>query len=126
MDPRWGRAGRPLALAVCGVNLIASLALSGCGTSPRARSQSLALLGAGVALGGSTMWVVGEQRAQPGALPTAGLIVVAAGVVGMIAAGGWMAAQVACTADPDCSETEECREIPAPPGGVPYKQCTPR
>ena len=116
---------RPVALVVCGANLVVSLGASGCATG-RGGPRSLALASAGVALGGSAMWVAGEQRSQPGALPAAGLIVVAAGVVGMIAAGGWMAAQVACTADPDCSETEECREIPAPPGGVPYKQCTPR
>jgi Na+/melibiose symporter-like transporter len=120
-----GKRRRPVALALCGVSLVASLVVPGCATS-RGRPQSLALAGAGVALGGSAMWVVGEQRAQPGSLPTVGLLVVAAGVIGMIAAGGWMAAQVACNADPDCNDTEECREIPAPPGGVPYKQCTPR
>ena len=110
---------------VAAAALAASAAVGGCATS-RARPQSLALLGAGVALGGAGLWVAGELRSQPGVLPTVGLVVVAVGVVGMIAAGGWMAAQVACTADPDCSESEECREIPAPPGGVPYKQCTPR
>ncbi len=32
----------------------------------------------------------------------------------------------ACDVDPDCDEDEQCREIPAPPGGVPYKQCMTR
>jgi len=124
MGPR--KVCGPLTLAVCGANLVASLATPGCATSSRARPQTLALVGAGVALGGSALWVAGEERSQSGSLPTVGLIVVAAGVASMIAAGGWMAAQVACTADPDCSDTEECREIPAPPGGIPYKQCSPR
>ena len=51
---------------------------------------------------------------------------VAVGIAAMVAAGGWIAAQVSCQADPDCEGSEECREIPAPPGGIPYKQCMPR
>ena len=51
-------------------------------------------------------------------------------VVGRLAAGsragGWMAARRRCEADPDCPEEEQCREVPAPPGGIPYKQCIPR
>ena len=27
---------------------------------------------------------------------------------------------------PDCPDEEQCREVPAPPGGIPYKQCIPR
>ena len=84
------------------------------------------MVGAAVAVAGSGMWVVGERRSDPGTLPAIGLGVVAAGIVGMISSGVWMAAQVSCQADPDCLESEECREIPAPPGGVPYKQCSPR
>ena len=99
----------------------------GCGTSTNhRRPRTLAMIGAAVALGGSGVWAVGERRADPGSVPTVGLGIVAAGVVGMIASGAWMAAQVSCQADPDCLESEECREIPAPPGGVPYKQCSPR
>ena len=51
---------------------------------------------------------------------------VVVGVAAIVAAGGWMAVQVACNVDPDCDEEEQCREIPAPPGGVPYKQCMAR
>jgi hypothetical protein len=51
---------------------------------------------------------------------------VAAGVALAIAAGGWMAGAVGCDADPDCDDAEQCREVPAPPGGIPYKQCVPR
>jgi len=59
-------------------------------------------------------------------LVTAGFVTVAAGLVAIVAAGGWIALAVSCDADPDCDEEEQCREIPAPPGGVPYKQCMPR
>jgi hypothetical protein len=55
-----------------------------------------------------------------------GFVGVAAGLVAIVVAGGWMAAKVACNVDPDCDENELCREIPAPPGGIPYKQCMAR
>ena len=106
--------------------LMSVCASAGCGTSNHRRPRTLAMIGAAVALGGSGVWAFGERRADPGNLPAVGLGVVAAGVAGMIASGIWMAAQVSCQADPDCLESEECREIPAPPGGVPYKQCSPR
>jgi len=99
---------------------------SGCATSNHGRPRALALASAAVALGGSGVWVAGERRAEPGSMPAVGLGIVAVGIAGMIASGAWMAAQVSCQADPDCLESEECREIPAPPGGVPYKQCSPR
>jgi hypothetical protein len=77
-------------------------------------------------VGGSTAWVVGERSNQPGSLPAVGLVTAAVGMAAAVAAGCWIAARVACQSDPDCDESEECREIPAPPGGVPYKQCMPR
>jgi hypothetical protein len=108
--------------------LLLSLSLSagGCATSHHRRPRTLGFVGAGTAIAGSGLWVVGQQRADPGDIPTIGLGVVAAGIVAMVVAGGWIAAEVACQADPDCEDSEECREIPAPPGGVPYKQCMPR
>lgn len=99
---------------------------SGCSSTQHRRPRNLAIAGAAAALGGSAVWVVGERRSDPGYVPAVGLAVVAAGVVAMVAAGAWVAAEVSCQTDPDCEETEECREIPAPPGGVPYKQCMPR
>ena len=98
----------------------------GCASSQHRRPRNLGLAGGLAALGGSVTWVVGEQRSEPGYVPAIGLAAVAVGVVAMVAAGAWIAAEVACQTDPDCEETEECREIPAPPGGVPYKQCMPR
>jgi hypothetical protein len=120
------QGGGVRALAGALAVLLVVCASAGCGTSNHRRPRTLAMIGAAVALGGSGVWAFGERRADPGTVPAVGLGIVAAGVVGMIASGAWMAAQVACQADPDCLESEECREIPAPPGGVPYKQCSPR
>jgi hypothetical protein len=110
------------------VTLPVSLMFSpGCATNHyHRRPRTLGFLGASAAVVGSGVWVVGEQRSNPGYVPAVGLGLVAVGIVAMIAAGGWIAAEVRCDADPDCEETEECREIPAPPGGVPYKQCMTR
>jgi hypothetical protein len=101
-------------------------ACGGCATTHHRRPRSLGFAGAAVAMVGSGLWAVGERRADPGPVPAIGLGVVAVGIVAMVAAGGWIAAEVTCKADPDCEDSEECREIPAPPGGVPYKQCMPR
>lgn len=120
--PRRGRA-----LACLAVLLGALAPGAGCATTAHHfQPRALAFAGGGLALAGSGLWLAGENRAQPGALPAVGLSAVAVGVVAMIAAGAWMAAEVSCQTDPDCAEDEECREIPAPPGGVPYKQCVPR
>ena len=103
-------------------------AFGGCVTSSRQHRapRILAAVGAGLAVGGSTVWIAGEQRSDGGRYPAIGLTTVAVGVAAMIVSGAWIASEVACSADPDCDEAEECREIPAPPGGVPYKQCMPR
>ena len=75
--------------------------------------------------GGGATWVTGERYDQR-TPTTVGFALVAAGVAAAIAAGGWMAAAVGCDADPDCDDVDQCREVPAPPGGIPYKQCVPR
>lgn len=101
----------------------------GSGACAGARFRGPARLGTAAALtvvAGSTVWVVGERASQPGNVPAVGLVTAAVGMAAAVAAGCWMAARVACQSDPDCDELEECREIPAPPGGVPYKQCMPR
>ena len=85
-----------------------------------------------VAAGGGGAWSAGEMKDANGrdtasaTLIGTGFIAVAAGLAAIVVAGAWMAARVACQADPDCADEEQCREIPAPPGGVPYKQCIPR
>jgi len=124
LDGRRGGLARLMGMLAM---LATALQGSGCATtSHHARPRALAFVGGGLALAGSTVWLVGENRERAGNLPTIGLSTVAVGVAAMIASGIWMAAEVTCQTDPDCAEYEECREIPAPPGGVPYKQCVPR
>jgi hypothetical protein len=100
------------------------LLIGGCAGRYRG-PRSLATLGVVLTAGGGTSWVIGEQYDRRSAT-TVGFTLVAAGVAAVIAAGGWMASTVACDADPDCDDIDQCREVPAPPGGIPYKQCVPR
>jgi peptidoglycan/LPS O-acetylase OafA/YrhL len=101
-------------------------ALSACATAHHRRPRTLAFVGAAAAVVGGGLWVQGERRSGSGTVPDIGLGLVAAGIVAMVVAGGWIAAEVSCQVDPDCEDTEECREIPAPAGGIPYKQCMAR
>jgi hypothetical protein len=121
---------------VCPFALALALALSasssaGC-LGRHAGPRTLAGLGALAVGAGSVAWASGESLESGGhagasrALVSGGFVSVAVGLAAIVAAGGWMAAGVACEADPDCPEEETCREVPAPPGGVPYKQCVPR
>jgi hypothetical protein len=109
------------------VSLAALLLVGGC-SGRYAAPRTLAALGSLAVVGGSATWAAGEtlDKDRNAALVTAGFVTVAAGIAAIVAAGGWMAVSVACTGDPDCDEDEQCREIPAPPGGVPYNQCMSR
>lgn len=98
--------------------------LSGCAGRHRG-ARTLGAVGTALVVGGGTAWAVGERRDNEGAVG-GGFVALAAGLAAVVAAGGWMAATIACRSDADCDETEACREVPAPPGGVPYAQCTPR
>jgi len=82
--------------------------------------RSLAALGAVLVGGGGATWISGERSDQR-ATATAGFAIVALGLVAVIASGGWMANDIACSADPDCDEAEQCREVPAPPGWDPVQ-----
>jgi hypothetical protein len=115
---------------LAGIAAVALLA-AGC-TGLHAGPRLLASAGAVAVAGGSGVWAGGEQL-QGGSHDSAarpmvdvGFVTVVVGLAAIVAAGGWMAASVACEADPDCPEEEQCREVPAPPGGIPYKQCIPR
>lgn len=115
--------------AIVIATLLVLMGTGGCaGRYPGPRT--LAALGTLAVVGGSVSWATGEGLdGRPGtsrAMVNAGFASVAVGLAAIVAAGGWMAASVGCTADPDCNEEEQCREIPAPPGGIPYKQCMPR
>jgi hypothetical protein len=89
---------------------------------PYAGPKTLAAIGAGLLAVGGTTWVVGDHQNRNG-IATAGMVTTALGAVAAFAAGGWLAIGVACTEDPDCPRGDECREILAPPGGVPFHQC---
>jgi hypothetical protein len=103
---------------------IAVLLGAGC-ARPYAGPKTLAALGVGLLAAGGSTWVVGERQDRH-ALAVTGLVTTALGAAAVFAAGGWLAVGVACSEDPDCPSTHECREISTRPGGVPYRQCMPR
>jgi hypothetical protein len=116
------RRVRAPALALAGL-----LAIAGCAGRHVGPRILAGIGGAAVAAGGGA-WAAGENVSGGASAPltNAGFATVVAGLAAIVAAGGWMAVSVACVADPDCPEEEQCREVPAPPGGVPYRQCVPR
>lgn len=103
-----------------------ALALAGCLAGGCARGytgpKTLAAIGSALLVGGGTTWVVGARRDQD-RTANIGIITTALGAAAVIGAAGWYAASTACEEDPDCPRGEECKEIPALPGRVPYKQC---
>jgi len=121
--------GRSAAVACVGA-LACALAFGSACAGRFAGPRTLAGLGTAAVVAGSGTWAAGEGLERNGraggALVTTGFIGVATGVAAIVVAGGWMALSVSCNVDPDCAEDEQCREIPAPPGGVPYKQCMSR
>jgi hypothetical protein len=117
--------GRTVSKRAIVVTALASLlAFGGC-SGRFAGPRTLAAIGSLAIVGGGASWAAGETLDTPRdtALVNTGFVAVAAGVAAIVVAGGWMATAVSCNADPDCAEDEQCREVPAPPGGVPYKQC---
>jgi hypothetical protein len=122
------RSAAATALAIAIVVAVATTGCRGLYSGPR----TVASLGAFAIVAGTAAWTAGERLeggssdnvARP--LVSAGFVTVLAGLAAIVVAGGWIAASVACDADPDCADEEQCREVPAPPGGIPYKQCIPR
>jgi len=100
--------------------LVGGLA-AGC-ARPYVGPKTLAAIGAVLLVGGGTTWVVGERKNQSGTADF-GLVSAAVGAAAVLGAAGWLAASVSCEEDPDCPRGEECKEVPALPGRVPYKQC---
>ena len=101
------------------------LTLGGGCARPYQTPKTLAASGVGLLATGATLWVVGE-RGDRGGLTNTGVVMTAAGAVAAFAAGGWMAAATGCHTDPDCPESEVCKEVPAAAGREPYRQCVPR
>jgi hypothetical protein len=105
--------------------LVLLLSLSAGCARPYAGPKTLAAIGAGLVIGGSGTWAFAERADQRGLVAPA-FVTTVIGAAVVVAAGGWLAASIGCRADPDCPENEECREVPAPPGGIPYRQCVSR
>jgi putative Ca2+/H+ antiporter (TMEM165/GDT1 family) len=108
-------------------SILATLCLAiaaGC-ARPYRGSKTLGALGVGLLATSAALWVVGE-RGDRDQLAKVGAISSAAGTALVIGAGAWLAASATCNVDPDCPDDEVCREIPAPPGREPYRQCSPR
>lgn len=105
--------------------LLAAGALTAGCARPFAGPKTLASVGVGVLAASAGIWVAGD-RANNAGLTRAGAIGAGAGALAEIVAGTWLAASVGCRVDPDCPEAESCREIPAPPGREPFKQCLPK
>jgi hypothetical protein len=108
---------------VPGLLVLAALlvAAPACGR-PYPGPKTMAAIGTGLLLGGAAAWIIGERTGTRG-LIVPGYSVTIAGASTIAAAGGWLAASISCRADPDCPEGEVCKEIPAAPGGIPYRQC---
>ncbi len=114
----------PMRALAAAALLVTCLSAGGC-ARPYRGPKTLAGIGASVLVGSATLWAVGDRLDRR--LPArAGLVGAVVGAGLAAAAGGWLAASAGCHADPDCPEGEFCREIPAPPGREPYKQCMPR
>jgi hypothetical protein len=104
--------------------LLALALFAGC-ASPYAGPKTMAAIGSTLLVGGGTAWAVGERTNHP-AMITPGFVSTVIGTAAIIGAGAWLAATIGCQVDPDCPEGEQCREVPAPPGGIPYRQCVKR
>jgi hypothetical protein len=102
--------------------LVLSISLGAGCAHPYPGPKTLAAVGTALLVVGGTSWVVGE-RTNRSAFIGPGVVTSMIGAVAVIGAGGWLAASIGCRVDPDCPEGEECKEIPAAPGAVPYKQC---
>jgi hypothetical protein len=104
--------------------LLAIASVAAC-ARPYSGPKTLAAIGASVLATSATLWVVGERQDRR-TLQQVGAAGALSGAALTLGAGGWLAASASCNADPDCPGDEVCREIPAPPGREPYKQCMPR
>lgn len=112
------RAMRRGCLVACA---LAGLLAPGC-ARPYAGPKTLAALGTGLLVVGGAAWIAGEG-AERRELALPGMVVTGIGAAAVVGAGVWLARSAACQADADCPAGEECREVPAPPGGIPYRQC---
>jgi hypothetical protein len=101
--------------------LLAALVIAGC-ARPYSGPKTLAAIGAGLLIGGSALWIGGERTGRQG-LVTSGFATALVGAGTIAGAAAWLAASSSCQIDRDCPDGEECKGVPAPPGGIPYRQC---
>ncbi len=120
-DARLACGGRSVA---AGLALACLLAVAGCARPYRA-PKTLASFGIGMLAGCAAIWVAGD-RTDSRTLSRVGMAGSLAGATAIAAGGAWLAGSAGCRVDPDCPDEEACREIPAPPGREPYRQCSPR
>src|SRR5881394_611498 len=99
--------------------LAAPLLLAAC-ARPYSGAKTLTAIGTGLLVGGGALWVAGERTSHHG-LVNPGFATAVAGAGAIIGAAAWLATSISCRADPNCPDGEECKEVPAPPGGIPYR-----
>jgi hypothetical protein len=99
--------------------------VAGC-ARPYRGSKTLGALGVGLLASSAALWVAAERGRDRERLTNVAAIGSATGTALVVGAGAWLAASATCNVDPDCPDDEVCREIPAPPGREPYRQCSPR
>src|SRR3954449_10430004 len=100
-------APHPVSRSVLPIAVAIALLSAGCaGLHPGPRT--LATVGGLAIAGGTGMWATGEgligdsKPAATDAMVNIGFVGVVVGLAAIVVAGGWMAASVACQADPDC------------------------
>lgn len=107
------------------VALVVLMAFGTACARPYPGPKTLAAVGSALLVTGGTAWAVGEGTDRR-ALVSTGFVTSVVGALAVIGAGGWLALSINCRADPDCPDGEQCKEVPAPPGGIPYRQCVRR
>jgi hypothetical protein len=110
--------------AVVAAAAVTVAAGTGC-ERPYPGPKTLASIGVGVLATSAALWVAGDRN-QNRFMSRTGAVGVAAGTAAAITAGAWLVGEAGCRVDPDCPDDEACREIPAPPGREPFRQCSPR
>ena len=102
-----------------------ALSAAGC-ARPYRGPKTLGALGVGLLASSAALWVAAERGRDREQLTNVAAVGTAAGTALVVGAGAWLSASATCNVDPDCPDDEVCREIPAPPGREPYRQCSPR
>lgn len=98
--------------------------LTGC-ASPYRTARTVGATGGVLAAVGGALWVVGDDVDRD-AVRLPGVTAAIVGAACIATAAALFAAQTSCQADADCPNGYVCKELPAPAGLQPYRQCVPR